>query len=83
MLCYSDDLTLIKSTNHVSRGETLYRSRRSLLVLLYTRVETLGKSFSFCKYSVLCEAKNKTLYFRSTPARMVYCLVKMYSDGPL
>lgn len=61
MLCYSDDLALIKSTNHVSRGETLYGSRRSLLVLLFTRVDASGKSISFCKYSLLCEAKNKTL----------------------
>lgn len=61
MLCYSDDLTLIKSTNHVSRGETLYGSRRSLLLLLFTHVDALGKSFSFCKYSLLCEAKKKTL----------------------
>lgn len=36
MLRCSDDLTLIKSTNHVSRGETLYGFCRSLLVLLYT-----------------------------------------------
>lgn len=61
MLCYSDDLTLIKSTNHVSRDETLYGSRRSLLVLLFTHVDALGKSFSFCKYSLLCEAQDKTL----------------------
>lgn len=42
MLRCSDDLTLIKSTNHVSRGETLYGFCRSLLVLLYAHVNVSG-----------------------------------------